>query len=141
MTSTRRHELPESAAANVVRHLSSTPSRFNWVTSVQFGDALMAVHPSSGIRDPVRQCFTRVGPKKVRGDLDEEPVLHLPTKRPHPSTRTEWFQNAGESLEELSLPQALSGDTEDLNPMLEALVEKCLSLCRLSAHPFPPDLA
>lgn len=70
MLSSRLHELTESALHNVLRHLSSKPSKLDWVSFVQIQDALMAVHPSIPLRDAMLESLTRLVVEESRESDD-----------------------------------------------------------------------
>lgn len=53
-------DLSEAGLQNVLRYLSSFPSRPDWVSHVGINDAMTSLHPSSAFIDSAREAFTRL---------------------------------------------------------------------------------
>lgn len=128
----RLHELPESALQNVLRHLSSKPSRINWAGFVPFEDALTVVHPLSILREVALSLFTRLSVTRrgVNGEEDELRLL-FPNDS-DPSLLSKWFQCPGGSLSEFTYVGNLTAlDPEAMELMVKAFEENCILLREL----------
>lgn len=76
MTSTPFDDLPDEALKNVLRSLSSKPSKKNWAGYLDFEDALMAVNYSSALGEVATAAHT--DQHEPRNPGGRGPVLHLP---------------------------------------------------------------
>lgn len=52
--------LPDAAARNVIRHLSSAPSKPNWQSFVEGTNALLSIQLDGAIAVAARDLFTRI---------------------------------------------------------------------------------
>lgn len=145
MASTRAHDLPDAAAHNVLRYLSSSPSALNWVSFVSPEDALTAVHPSSARRSAARESFTRVSTTPAK--LGEGAAVHLPNDE-DPALLKRWFKCAAGFLVGLTLDGGLDNLLPgELVPKMAALEENCHALreldisriCSTLSGPAPAD--
>lgn len=127
MPPSRLHQLPDSAAQHVVRHMISTSSGIDSTRTVEFEDALTVVHPSCPLRDVARPLFSTLQGYPPSSN-SEEVFVRLPDDIDC-RRLTRWFDLAGQSLAELVLPAGFEGaDPEDIILMLEAFEKNCLAL-------------
>lgn len=133
MSPTYLHEIPETARHHVARHLSSKPSRLNWIDFVVHEDALMAIHPSSALSGDARTLFTRL--TTMRSETEDRNMIHVKLDSSFPSCLTKWFQCVGESITELeTLHYRMNLNPGAMESMLNALEKNCHALQRLHIY-------
>lgn len=101
----RLGSISEEALRNIVRLLSSAPSKSNWKSFVDGGDALSVLHLDGFISNIARALFThvRVVVQSGLSDRDQEAgELFLQKSDANFSVLVEWIEAAGKSLKSLS---------------------------------------
>lgn len=132
----RLDRLSDEALRNVVRRLSSVPSRQDWISFIEHRDALAAIGIFGSLSSVARPLFPHLclgTHETAMVDRGEQGAVHLPGNI---STLLEWAQTSGKSSTSLTVGANLDTansniDDKSLADIVCALKESCSSLRRL----------